>query len=213
MNSRYAHAIFDFDGTLVESAPAILDCFREVLAASGIVPRVEIDNHLIGPPLLQTLSLISGLDDDAAIRELAEDFKRRYDSTVALRTPLYPEIREALAHLATMGCRLHIATNKRMQPTQLILDRLGLTCCFATVYAIDRVDPPYAHKTAMIAAQIAEQGLPARQTCYIGDKPEDGLAADANGLDFLAVAWGYGEWKAADVPAHWRLLSSPAQLK
>jgi phosphoglycolate phosphatase len=213
MNNRYAHFIFDFDGTLVDSAPAILACFREVLAVRAIIPQIAIDSHLIGPPLLQTLALISGLTDDATIRELAEDFKCRYDGTVALRTPLYPGIGEALAHLAAADCRLHIATNKRTRPTRLILDQLGLTDCFTTIYAIDRGDPPYAHKTAMIAAQLAEQGLPARQTCYIGDKPEDGLAADANGLDFLAVAWGYGEWKAADVPAHWRLLSSPAQLK
>lgn len=213
MISHYTHAIFDFDGTLVDSAPAILECFREVLAARDIAPRVEIDSRLIGPPLLQTLALISGLSDVAMISALAGDFKSRYDSVVAQRTPLYPDTREALACLSAAGCRLHIATNKRMQPTRLILEQLGLTACFDTVYAIDLTDPPYAGKAAMIAAQIEERSLPRRRTCYIGDKPEDGQAADANALDFFAVGWGYGEWEAAAIPAHWRLLSSPAQLR
>lgn len=213
MIGRYTHAIFDFDGTLVDSAPAILECFREVLTVRDIAPHVEIDSRLIGPPLLQTLALISGLSDVAIINALAGDFKSRYDSVVAQRTPLYPGIREALARLSAAGCRLHVATNKRTQPTQLILEQLGLTACFDTVYAIDLTDPPYAGKAAMIAAQIEEWGLLPRQTCYIGDKPEDGQAADANALDFFAVDWGYGEWNDAAIPAHWRLLSSPVQLR
>jgi phosphoglycolate phosphatase len=212
VNNRYEHLIFDFDGTLVDSAPAILACFREVLAAHAIVPQIAIDSRLIGPPLLQTLALVSGLTDDAAIRELAEDFKHRYDGAVALRTPTYPGIGDALAHLAAAGYHLHIATNKRMQPTRLILDQLGLMDCFATIYALDRGHPPYAHKTAMIAAQLFEQGLPVRQACYIGDKLEDGQAADANQLDFFAAIWGYGEWTKNNWPNHWRLVENISML-
>lgn len=212
MSRHYTHVVFDFDGTLVDSAPAILGCFCEVLAARSIAPRVEIDSRLIGPPLIETMARISGLDDVADIRQLAEDFKRRYDSDGVFATAAYAGVEEALDSLRAMGCRLHIATNKRTLPTGLILDYLGLTRYFDSVYAIDRVNPPYTHKAAMIGAQLAEQGLPAEQTCYVGDKAEDGLAADANRLAFYAVTWGYGEWRAGSVPAHWTIIYDLTQL-
>jgi phosphoglycolate phosphatase len=213
MISHYAHLIFDFDGTLVDSAPAILESFHEVLAARSIAPQVKIDNRLIGPPLLQTLAMISGLSDDKLIQELADDFKHRYDISVARKTPLYLGIREAIECLTVKGCRLYIATNKRTRPTQLILDQLGLVSTFEAIYAIDHVDPPYANKAAMIAALLKERDISPQQACYIGDKSEDGQAADANDVDFFAVTWGYGEWDATDLPTHWCLLSSPEQLK
>lgn len=204
--------IFDFDGTIVDSAPAILSSFQDVLATHGLEPQVAVDSRLIGPPLKPTLKRISGLDDETIITKLADAFRSHYDSTGAFSTSAYPEIKDSLIGLAEAGCRLHIATNKRIRPTRLILDHLGLTGYFETVYAIDSRNPPYNNKVETMAALIRDQHLPPRQACYIGDKPEDGVAADANGLDFLAVAWGYGAWKEVDLPAHWRLLLDPKQL-
>ncbi len=210
MNLR--HVVFDFDGTLIDSAPSILACFRDVLTAHGLHPKIEIDSRLIGPPLLETMARISGIDDTAELSRLAEDFKRRYDEAGLFATVLYTGVEDMLKELRVSGFRLHIATNKRMRPTGLIVEHLGLTHLFESIYAIDRTTPPYMNKATMIAAQIAEQGLLAGQSCYVGDKKEDGVAADANALRFFAAAWGYGDWRAELAPKPWSVVMEPLNL-
>lgn len=212
MNRRFDHVIFDFDGTLVDSAPAILGCFREVLVARGIAPKVAIDSTLIGPPLVETLARMTGLGDPAALLAMAAEFKNDYDRKGVFETATYPGIEAALEQLLEAGCHLHIATNKRARPTLLILEHLRLARCFDSVYAIDRCDPHFADKSHMIGAQVSEQALPPQRCCYVGDKREDGLSADVNGLAFYAAGWGYGEWTAEPPRAPWLLISTPKQV-
>lgn len=215
MTPRHLHLLFDFDGTLIDSAPAILACFRDVLAQRGITPLLALERTLIGPPLLETLRLMTGIPDKAELQVLADDFKRRYDQEALFQTTAYPGVGDALAELAASGRSLHIATNKRLHPTRLILQHLGFAKHFASVYAIDRSDPPYRNKAAILAAQLAEQQIATQQACYVGDKAEDGIAADANGLAFYFVHWGYGAAEpgaAAVMPEHWRQVREVAQL-
>lgn len=211
MNSKYRHLIFDFDGTLVDSAPVILDCLQAALTAQGLPAQTALHVNLIGPPLLETLQRLTGIADHSILQGLAQEFRDIYDRRVAHDTPLYDGMAEVLATLNARGQVLHIATNKRLKPANLILKQLGISHYFAAVYAIDAVQPPYPNKTAMLAALLAEQALPLQATCYIGDRREDGLAAAANGLDFLAATWGYDEWET-ELPAPWQLLRTPAQL-
>lgn len=213
MSQRRSQVVFDFDGTLVDSAPAILGCFREVLSEHGITPKVVIDSRLIGPPLGETIARISGLENADDIHRLADDFKRIYDREGVFLTTAYAGVEVLLERLHADGCRLHIATNKRARPTSLILDHLNLTRFFDSVYAIDYAAPPYANKVAMIAAQVVEQGVRTETAYYVGDKAEDGEAADANRLAFCFAAWGYGEWDAVRFPSHWHLVLDPGQIR
>ena len=212
MAQRFEHVIFDFDGTIVDSAPAILDCFERTLAKHGIAPKVPFASSLIGPPLIQTLALLSGTTCKETLQQLAADFKQQYDLTGVTHTLAYPGIANALEKLRATGHTLHIATNKRILPTRLILEHLGMTGHFASVYAIDLQNPPYPSKAAMIAHQLAEQAIDIAQTCYIGDKREDGESAEANHLSFFIANWGYGEWRPGTFPAHWQLIDTTVQI-
>ena len=78
--ARYPHLVFDLDGTLIDSAPAILASFREAFAGTSVTPVRSIDESVIGPPLTETLQLLSGSDDSALIGRLADAFKASYDS-------------------------------------------------------------------------------------------------------------------------------------
>ena len=60
---RYSHILFDLDGTLIDSAPAILASFRDAFARSGIAPVRAVDESIIGPPLTETLQLLAGTTD------------------------------------------------------------------------------------------------------------------------------------------------------
>ena len=79
--ARYSHILFDLDGTLIDSAPAILASFQAAFAASGVTPVRPISNDIIGPPLTETLQLLAGNTDATLIARLSEAFKASYDSS------------------------------------------------------------------------------------------------------------------------------------
>jgi len=209
---RHPHILFDLDGTLIDSAPAILASFREAFARTGIAPARTIDDSVIGPPLVETLQLLSGSDDPALIAGLAEAFKASYDSEGYKATAAFAGVGELLAELAGAGLTLSIATNKRIHPTRLILEHLGWSGHFAHVYALDLFTPRLPDKAAMIARLLADQNIAREQAIYIGDRSEDGESADANGLPFIAVTWGYGSLSAGEMRPDWRAAAQPAAL-
>lgn len=209
---RYSHILFDLDGTLIDSAPAILASFRDAFAASDVAPVRPIDADIIGPPLNETLQLLSGSDDPALIARLAEAFKASYDTTGYKSTAAYDGIGELLATLAQAGLSLSIATNKRIHPTRLILEHLGWHRYFAHVYALDLFSPRLPDKAAMIARLLADHAIPREAAIYVGDRGEDGESADTNGLPFIAATWGYGSIEPAAMAGHWRHAASPQAL-
>jgi len=206
------HILFDLDGTLIDSAPAILSSFRQAFAQTGTTAVRRIDESVIGPPLTETLQLLSGSRDPALIGQLSDAFKASYDNTGYQATVAYPGVGELLAQLASAGLTLSIATNKRIHPTRLILHHLGWSEHFAHVYALDLFSPRLPDKAAMIARLLADQSIPKEAAIYIGDRSEDGESADANGLPFIAVTWGYGSLNADEMRAGWLAASQPAAL-
>lgn len=209
---RYPHILFDLDGTLIDSAPAILASFRAAFVHTGIAPAIAIDASVIGPPLTETLQLLSGSDDPALIGRLAEAFKASYDGAGYKETAAYAGVGELLAELAGAGLTLSIATNKRIHPTRLILDHLGWGRHFAHVYALDLFSPRLPNKAETIGRLLTDQKIAKDQAIYIGDRSEDGESADANGLPFIAVTWGYGSLSADEMRTGWRAAARPQAL-
>ena len=209
---RYAQVLFDLDGTLIDSAPAILASYRDAFATAGREAVVPIDASIVGPPLLETLQMLAGTTDAAVIEPLAAGFKASYDSTGYRQTAAYEGVGEMLQRLVDAGCTLSIATNKRLLPTRLILEHLGWAGHFAAVYALDLFEPRLPHKAAMIARLMQDRGIACEHAVYVGDRSEDGESADANGLPFLAATWGYGSLSSAEMAPHWRAIATPAAL-
>ncbi len=200
--------LFDLDGTLIDSRPAIVDTFAAVLQAHHIEARVPWPALRIGPPLAVTLRELAGDVDAALLAALIADFKARYDSTGYRASRIFDGIAELLAALHADGRACYLATNKRLHPTRLILDHLGWQRYFIDVYALDRQSPPLPDKAAMLRQLLAEHELAARRSVYVGDTPEDQQAAEAAGLTFVGVSWGYGALPA-EHPWH---VTSPQEL-
>lgn len=209
---RYQHILFDLDGTLIDSAPAILASYREAFAKSGITTVCPMDESIVGPPLIETLKILSGSHDPTLICRLADAFKASYDSEGYKATVAYNGVDEMLTNLIAAGLSLSIATNKRICPTRLILEYLGWSSHFAHVYTLDLFMPHFPEKGAMIGSLLADQSIPRDLAVYIGDRSEDGESADANGLDFIAATWGYGCPDAAEIRRNWSSVSRPNYL-
>ncbi|WP_157662694.1 HAD family hydrolase [Sulfuriferula sp. AH1] len=201
--------IFDLDGTLIDSAPSILASFAMVLKEAGMTAKVPLANKLIGPPLQETLSILTGVDDLHIINTYVESFKRHYDASGYKETKVYSGVPELLATLHASGFMLHLATNKRLAPTRLILDYLGWNSYFQSVYTLDLFNPRLPDKGSLLECLLTEQTLRPSEVLYIGDKMEDALSAEQNDMAFLGVAWGYGDFDSA---CKWRVLNSPASL-
>lgn len=200
--------IFDFDGTLVDSAPAILKGFERALAAHGMAPQVALDSRLIGPPLMLTLQRLTGVEDSKRLVPVADSFRTWYDSEGFRETRIYDGVEALLRDLVAAGNRLSLATNKRLKPTLALLDHLAWMPLFRTVYALDKVSPAYVNKAAMLAALLRDEAMDAGGACYVGDTVADAEAAAAVGLRFLAASWGYGDF----TDTAYTRLTHPGQL-
>ena len=205
--------LFDFDGTLIDSAPGILASFEAALRATGRAPAVPLAPSLIGPPLAKTVATLIGHDDPAAVQPVVDAFRADYDTVGYRATKVYEGVVAMLDGLAEAGIALHIVTNKRIAPTRRILEHLGWTARFTGIYALDALEPAAPHKPALVAEVLRRERLAAARCWMVGDSAEDRRSAETNGLRFFAAAWGYGAAiagdAASDAPA---ALRSPADL-
>jgi len=214
MNSKFPYqaVIFDLDGTLIDSAPSILASFESALKRGGVQPLVPFTDALIGPPLRQTLINLTGISDDSVLDALIEYFKDSYDSEGYLATRVYEGVEELLTSLSARHIPMAIATNKRKIPTLKILNHLGWESYFKLVGSLDSINPPYPDKGALISALLDEMGVDAATSVYAGDKLEDGEAAKANKMHFIAAGWGYGDWGEIKIQSGWQVDLSPADF-
>ena len=191
MDNEITDIIFDLDGTLIDSAPSILECFKEALESNGIEPLFPLNSDLIGPPLVQTLSRLTGIHESSALSKLAEDFKKQYDIEGYKSTVPFFGVSDLIKECSFSGLNLHIATNKRLTPTTLILDHLGWTQYFKSIYALDSSLPSFVNKTAILSVLLDAEKISKNSAIYVGDRAEDSESAIENGLRFFGATWGY----------------------
>jgi phosphoglycolate phosphatase len=187
-----ANILFDLDGTLIDSAPSILEAFETVLVVHGLSPKVPLDRSLIGPPLRTTLSRLSGVEDPAQLEEFAQTFRAWYDTQGVANTIGYPGLKSTLSVLRVCGHSLMVITNKRLFPAQAILGRLGVAELFEAIYGIDAFDPPLVDKGQRVAMACRNHGIARHDAFLIGDSLDDAQAAAHNSVLFIAATYGYG---------------------
>ncbi|MGA2775495.1 MAG: HAD family hydrolase [Candidatus Omnitrophota bacterium] len=189
--------IFDFDGTLVDSAEDIIDCLKSAYSLTGIKYNVQIDRKVIGPPLKKVLRLISPSVSREEEELLINCFRKCYDNCGFPRTFLYDGLSELLIQLKNSNKNLFIVTNKTDKPTRGIINNLGI-CCFDEIVCIDSFTEIANNKSkgAMISYLMNKKDLDRSSTVMVGDSIEDIHAAQDNGLISIAILSGYGQENA-----------------
>ena len=204
--------LFDLDGTLIDSSPSILSAFAATLSSHNIRPVVQLESSIIGPPLRDVLTKLSGTTNSELLDALGATFKVHYDTHGYKETAVFPGVSELLPDLWHRGIPLYIATNKRLHPTRLILEHLGWAEWFRGVYTLDCIIPHLLNKSAMLTYVLEDVGIDPAQAVYVGDKLEDGIAADENNLPFIAACWGYGALGKSEMKPTWRASHRPADV-
>lgn len=196
------HLIFDLDGTLIDSAPSILQCFDLAFSSTNTPLAAPLTQDVIGPPLMETLKRLAGSEDATLLNTLAGAFKQHYDTTGYQQSVVFEGVANMLQQLQAQGYQLYIATNKRYFPTEKIMAHLGWNTLFTGIYALDYFHPALKTKAEMIGRVVTEHDLSVTDCLYIGDRLEDGQSADSNQMDFALVSWGYAG-DIAQRKAHW----------
>ena len=186
-------ALFDLNGTLVESGNGIAGAVRRAMATLGhaIDPGADL-SWAVGPPLADVfLRLLTPLGAEAALDEAMALYRHEYLAGAAHESPLFAGIVAALDAFRADGWALYVATSKPQHVARMILGHHALTGRFRCIYgAID--DVTLAHKPELLAHILRTESLDARRSVMIGDRSFDIAGAHANGLRAIGVLWGYG---------------------
>ena len=185
-------AVFDLDGTLVDSAPDLHAALDRLMAARGLAPfaRPEVIAMIgDGAKVLveRALAARGRAPDQAALDAFLAD----YGAAAAVETRPFPGIPEALDALAAQGWRLAVCTNKPKAPARDLLAALGLAHRFAALGGGDSF-PTRKPDPAHLMATIAAAGGIGDGAVMIGDHHNDIRAARGAGVPALFVGWGYG---------------------
>ena len=193
--------IFDLDGTLIDSAPAIHKVSNDVLTARGYAPLdLAQIRSFVGqgaPHLVRSLLTTAGEDPEGPLFDaLYEDLVTRYETDVEGNTP-YPGVITALQRLAALGCPMAITTNKPYKPALAAIAHVGLSDYFQLVIGGDSL-PTRKPQPEMV--HEAHRLLRRDRALYIGDSEIDAQTAENAGLPFLIYTEGYRKTPVENLP-------------
>jgi phosphoglycolate phosphatase len=207
--------VFDLDGTLVDTAPDLINALNFILDREGL-PAVPLHaaRNMIGAGARRLIERGLELDGRSAgledITRLTHDFIDYYAAHIADLSRPFEGLESALDDLGARGYRFAVCTNKLEWLSKLLLERLGLSfrfsaICGADTFGVSKPDP------AILRQTVARAGGQLSSAIMVGDAgPDIGVARRA-GIPVIGVEFGYTEVPMADLKPD-RLISHMSDL-
>jgi phosphoglycolate phosphatase len=190
MNERTV--LLDLDGTLSDSRPGIAACFRFTLSKLGHDPTSSGDlTWAVGPPIAVSLAKLLAPYGDDRVQEALTIYRKRYSSDGLYDCSVYPGVAAMLDGLRDMGFAMHIATSKRRDFAERVIDYLGLRSYVRGVYGAEPAGG-LDHKQDLLAHILTVEHIEAADCVMLGDRLHDIEAARANAIRSIGALWGYG---------------------
>ncbi len=195
--------VFDLDGTLVDTAPDLINALNFILAREGLPPvPLHAARNLIGAGARKLIERGLELEGRNAspfdIARLTDDFISHYAEHIAEASRPFEGVERVLDDLAGLGYRLAVCTNKLEWLSKRLLDRLNLSSRFAAIcgadtFGIAKPDPGILRQT------VARAGGQLASAVMVGDAgPDIGVARRA-GIPVIGVSFGYTEVPIKDL--------------
>lgn len=186
-------ALFDCDGTLVDSQHAIVTAMAAAFEAFDLTPPDPMQTRrVIGLSLEDAVGRLLPDEAEVAPARVADAYRATFRAhrTAGLHEdPLFPGIREALDDLDRAGVTLGVVTGKSRRGLDAVLERHGLAGRFVTLQTADVA--PGKPDPGMVLQALAETGADRSDTVVIGDTSFDMLMARAARARAVGVSWGY----------------------
>lgn len=195
--------VFDLDGTLVDTAPDLINALNFILEREGMPPvPLHAARTMIGAGARKLIERGLELDGRVTsvehISRLTNDFIDYYADHIADASRPFEGLESALDDLSGRGYRFAVCTNKLEWLSKLLLDQLGLSSRFAAIcgadtFGVSKPDP------AILRQTIAQAGGQLSSAIMVGDAgPDIGVARRA-AIPVIGVEFGYTEIPIADL--------------
>jgi phosphoglycolate phosphatase len=204
--------LLDLDGTLSDSRPGIEACFRHTLVELGHDPAAAGDlTWAVGPPIAVSLQrLIAPFGDDRVDQALTI-YRAQYSAVGIYDCTVYPGVVAMLDGLRDAGYAMCIATSKRRDFAERVIDFLGLRAYLRGVYGAVP-DGTLDRKQDLLEHILAAEHLMAASCTMVGDRYHDIEAAKANAIRSIGALWGYGGRAELEQAGADAIATSPADV-
>jgi phosphoglycolate phosphatase len=200
-----AAIIFDFDGTLADTFPLVVDISYELSGAQRL-PAEKIES-LRALPLLEAVRAL-GVPRLSLIRLSLQTRSRMYPRMHEVRP--FPGVAEMLKTLHDAGHKLYVLSSNHERNVRAFLEAHQLAGYFDDVAGVFYGNVFY--KVRGLRALVSRRKLSADACVYVGNEPLDMLAAARLGMQAVAVTWS-GQQRAALLDAHpGMIIDTPTQL-
>ena len=177
--------LFDFDGTIADTGPAVVHCAAGALRAHGIDPDEVGDlRRFIGPPLVNGFMEVAGVTRDEALTRVATYRALFAEEVGPADYPVLPGIAELLLGLKARGARIAVATSRLESSARAMLSTLDLPAFDAIA---GRLEPGRDTKEESIRAALDLLGASAAEAVHVGDRRHDVEGAHAAGVPCIGI--------------------------
>ncbi len=182
-------ALFDFDGTLVDTTEMIHQGMRH--AASTVLGRDDIPRETllanVGQPLPRQMEIIDAEKSELLLEAYRQHHEENHDALIGE----FPGIEASLSRLRSAGVKVAVVTSKRRISVEMALKNFpGLRYVVDRFVTMEDTTEHKPHPEPLLRGLELLGGVPKEEAAYVGDSPFDVEAAKAAGLSSVAVSWG-----------------------
>lgn len=195
---KYKLAIFDVDGTLLDTSKGLLSSTIYMIKQLGYtMPEEKVLLSFVGPRIQDSVQRVFGLQGEQ-LKEATDIFRNHYKEKDVLRARPYDGIYDVLSTLKEYGLHIAAATNKRQDFTDELMEKYKFFPHIEGAYGTDMMEK-------LKKADLIHKCLDSFSECrleeavMIGNSDYDAQAAYEVGIDFVGVTYGFGFSTAEDV--------------
>lgn len=191
MGNRYDLAVFDLDGTLLDTRGGVLSAVKYTIKEFGYeMPDEDTLRTFIGPPVQEGFARVYGLEG-AILQEIATVFRNFYSTKTLLEAELYDGMIELFEAMRERGITPAVATYKREDYALKLLRHFGFDRYTDVMFGGDHENK--LKKRDIIEKCINTAGVSdLSRVVMIGDTEFDAVGARDIGVDFIGVSYGFG---------------------
>jgi phosphoglycolate phosphatase len=182
--------IFDFDYTLVDSSPVIIEGVSYALGKMGLaIPAPEILVKTIGRSSKDALKELLGTRNRDIIKEFQDLVTYRENEVIFEKTALVDGAEQTLKKLKRSGLRMGIVSNQYRHRIEVFLSREKLIDLFDAIVGVEDAPKSKPDPSGLLMALNKLNGLKT-ETVYVGDSPVDAETARRIKMPFIAILTG-----------------------